>query len=315
MLKVILPDGSSLQYSRRVRPLDIAAEIGPRLAKATLAAQVDGRLIGADQPLPEEGQISLRLITKKDPEALDIMRHSCAHVMARAVMRLFPGVQLAFGPTIENGFYYDFQLEHALSEEDFPRIEAEMAKIVKEDEAFERVEMDRREAIQLCRDLGQTLKVEHIEDGLKEEAAVSFYRQGEFIDLCRGRTFPARGRSGPSNSFPWPGRIGRAMPRAAIAADLRHGLVQPRGTRRIHPQSRRGQTPRPPGVGPAIGTFHDRSGRGFRAGFLAAQGSDHSPRTGKLHLRRTDQTPVSAGIYAGNRQCAFVRDLGPLSVL
>ena len=118
------------------------------------------------------------------------------HVMARAVMRLFPGVQLAFGPTIENGFYYDFQLEHALSEEDFPRIEAEMAKIVKEDEAFERVEMDRREAVQLCRDLGQTLKVEHIEDGLKEEAAVSFYRQGEFIDLCRGPHIPSPGAIG-----------------------------------------------------------------------------------------------------------------------
>ncbi len=196
MLKVNLPDGSILQYSRRVRPLDIAADIGPRLAKATLAAQVDGRFIGADQPLPEEGQISLRLINKKDPEALDIMRHSCAHVMARAVMRLFPGVQLAFGPTIENGFYYDFQLEHVLSEEDFPRIEAEMAGIVKEDEAFERVEMDRLEAVQFCTDLGQTLKVEHIEDGLRDEAAVSFYRQGEFIDLCRGPHVPSPGAIG-----------------------------------------------------------------------------------------------------------------------
>ena len=196
MLKVSLPDGSVLEYSRRVRPLDIAVDISPRLAKATLAAQVDSRLIGADQPLPEEGHISIRLITKKDPEALGIMRHSCAHVMARAVMRLFPGVQLAFGPTIENGFYYDFQLEHALSEEDFPRIEAEMARIVKLDEAFERVEMDRREAIQFCADLGQTLKVEHIEDGLKDEAAVSFYRQGEFIDLCRGPHVPAPGAIG-----------------------------------------------------------------------------------------------------------------------
>jgi len=193
MLQVNLPDGSVLEYSRRVRPLDIAADIGPRLAKCTLAAQVDGRLIGADQPLPEEGQITLRLITKKDPQALEIMRHSCAHVMARAVMRLFPGVQLAFGPTIENGFYYDFQLEHALSEEDFSGIEAEMARIIKEDDAFERVEMDRREAIQFCTDLGQTLKVEHIEDGLKDEAAVSFYRQGEFIDLCRGPHVPSPG--------------------------------------------------------------------------------------------------------------------------
>jgi threonyl-tRNA synthetase len=152
--------------------------------------------MGADQTLPEEGQISLRLITKKDPEALEIMRHLCAHVMARAVMRLFPGVQLAFGPTIENGFYYDFQTEHAFSEEDFPRIEAEMAKIVKEDEAFERVEMDRREAVQFCTDLGQALKVEHIEDGLKDEAAVSFYRQGEFIDLCRGPHVPGPGAIG-----------------------------------------------------------------------------------------------------------------------
>jgi threonyl-tRNA synthetase len=196
MLKVNLPDGSSLEYSRRVSPLDIAADIGPRLAKAALAAQVDGRLMGADQPLPADGQVSLRLITEKDPEALDIIRHSCAHVMARAVMRLFPGVQLAFGPTIENGFYYDFQLEHPLSEEDFPRIEAEMGKIVQEDEAFERVEMDRHEAVQFCKDLGQSLKVEHIEDGLKDEASVSFYRQGEFIDLCRGPHVPSAGAIG-----------------------------------------------------------------------------------------------------------------------
>ena len=96
-----------------MRPIDVAAEIGPRLAKATLAAEVDGHLVGADEPLPAEGQISLRLITAKDPQALDLLRHSCAHVMARAVMRLFDGVQLAFGPTVANGFYYDFGMEHA----------------------------------------------------------------------------------------------------------------------------------------------------------------------------------------------------------
>ena len=109
MLKVTLPDGKTLEYSRRVRPVDIAAEIGPRLAKATLAAQVDGQLVGAGELLPEDGQIALRLLTAKDPEALGVMRHSCAHVMARAVMRLFDGVQLAFGPTVANGFYYDFR--------------------------------------------------------------------------------------------------------------------------------------------------------------------------------------------------------------
>jgi threonyl-tRNA synthetase len=196
MLRVKLPDGNVLEYSRRVRPIDIAAEIGPRLAKATVAAQVDGQVIGANSFLPADGEVTLRLITTKDPEALDVMRHSCAHVMARAVMRLFEGVQLAFGPTVANGFYYDFQSEHALSEEDFPRIEAEMAKIVKEDEPFERVEMDRDEAIQFCRDLGQSLKVEHIETGLADESSLSFYRQGEFMDLCRGPHVPRAGLIG-----------------------------------------------------------------------------------------------------------------------
>ena len=196
MPKVTLPDGKVLEYSRHVRPIDIAADIGPRLAKATLAAEVDGRLIGVDTPLPADGQIALRLITGKDPQAVDLLRHSCAHVMARAVMRLFDGVQLAFGPTVAGGFYYDFQMEHALSEEDFPKIEAEMARIVKEGEPFERVEMDRQEAIQFCRDLGQSLKVEHLEEGLADEPTVSFYRQGEFIDLCRGPHVPSAGAIG-----------------------------------------------------------------------------------------------------------------------
>ena len=99
MLKVILPDGSIKQYSDPVRAIDVAADIGPGLAKATLAAKVDETIVGADTLLPAEGELSLRFLTKKDPEALDVMRHSCAHVMARAVMRLFDGVKLAFGPT------------------------------------------------------------------------------------------------------------------------------------------------------------------------------------------------------------------------
>jgi len=196
MLKVNLPDGSVLEYSRRVRPIDVAADIGPRLAKATVAAEVNGQVVGADSALPEEGDVKIRLLTKKDPEALAVMRHSCAHVMARAVMRLYEGVQLAFGPTVDNGFYYDFQLPEPLSEDDFPKIEAEMARIVKEDEAFERVEVPRDKAVDLCRDLGQTLKVEHIQEGLSAEEEVSFYRQGEFLDLCRGPHIPSAGTIG-----------------------------------------------------------------------------------------------------------------------
>ena len=196
MLKVKLPDGSVLDYDRPVRPLDVAADIGPRLAKDTLAAQIDSQLVGADTALPADGEISLRLLTKRDPEAMAVMRHSCAHVMARAVMRLFQGVKLAFGPTTENGFYYDFEMEQSISEEDFPAIEKEMARIISEDEPFERIEEPRDRAVAICRDLGQPLKVEHIEDGLAEHATLSFYRQGEFVDLCRGPHVPRAGAIG-----------------------------------------------------------------------------------------------------------------------
>jgi len=190
MLEVILPDGSKKAFEQSVTPMDVAADIGPGLAKATLAGEVDGNVIGFDTPLPNQGQVNLRLLTNKDQEALGVMRHSCAHIMARAVMRLFDGVQLAFGPTIEGGFYYDFDLEHKLSEDDFPAIEAEMKKIIKANEPFERIERDRDQSLKLVEDLGQKYKIEHIGTGLKEHSSLSFYQQGEFIDLCRGPHIP-----------------------------------------------------------------------------------------------------------------------------
>ncbi len=203
MLKVVLPDGTEKCYEKRVHVNEIAAEIGAGLAKATLAAIVtrDGEKdesghpiqmqVSADYLLPEAGTIQLRLLTKKDVEALAIMRHSAAHIMARAVMRLYKDVQLAFGPTVENGFYYDFWKETPFTEDDFVKIEMEMAKIIKEDEPFERIEMKRDDAIKMLKEMGQTLKVEHLEEGLAAEETVSFYRQGEFLDLCRGPHIPS----------------------------------------------------------------------------------------------------------------------------
>jgi len=195
-LKVKLPDGSVREYSKRVRPADVVHEIGPGLAKAAIAATVDGETVDLTTPLPAEGEVALRILTKKDAEALSIMRHSCAHVMAQAVMRLFDDVQLAFGPTTENGFYYDMRLPRPLSEDEFPKIEAEMAKIVKANLQFERIEEPREKAIALCKDLGQSFKVEHIGEGLADHETLSFYRQGEFIDLCRGRHVPSTGAIG-----------------------------------------------------------------------------------------------------------------------
>lgn len=197
MLAVRLPDESVIEFdSSHVRPIDVASRIGPRLAKATVAAEVDGKVVGADELLPQNREVRVRLLTAKDPEALEVLRHSCAHVMARAVMRLFPGVELGFGPTVDGGFYYDFRLEHPISESDFPRIEAEMARIIAEDEPFERIEVPHDKAVQICTDLGQKLKVEHLNEGLANEGQVSFYRQGEFLDLCRGPHVPRAGAIG-----------------------------------------------------------------------------------------------------------------------
>ena len=148
-------------------------------------------MVGLDHKFPADGEVSLKIFTNKNPEALAVLRHSCAHVMARAVMRLFEGVSLAFGPTLETGFYYDFDLEHPLSEDDFAAIEAEMKKIIKEGEPFERIEQSRDQALQVCRDLDQQYKVEHIETGLAEHETLSFYQQGEFVDLCRGPHVPS----------------------------------------------------------------------------------------------------------------------------
>ncbi|RMG37481.1 MAG: threonine--tRNA ligase [Planctomycetota bacterium] len=198
MIRVQLPDGSVIDVAEGTTALDVARRIGERLAQQTVAAEVNGRIVDATRPLEEFGggeePIRLRLLTTRDPEALAVMRHSAAHVMARAVMRLFPGTQLAFGPTTGHGFYYDFDLEHHLSEEDFPRIEEEMRRIVEQAEPFERFELPREEAIAFCRELGQELKVEHIQTGLADHATLSFYRQGEFVDLCRGPHVPDAGK-------------------------------------------------------------------------------------------------------------------------
>lgn len=197
MLEILLPDGTVVSHPDDATPLTVAETIGARLARAVIAAKVGDAIIDANrslQPFAGNGPIPLRLLTERDPEALDVLRHSCAHVMARAVMRVFPNVSLAFGPTISNGYYYDFQLPHQLSEDDFAKIEKEMATIVEKAEPFEQFSLNRADATALCRDMHQNLKVEHIETGLSAHEALGFYRQGEFVDLCRGPHIPDAGR-------------------------------------------------------------------------------------------------------------------------
>ncbi|MCA9069621.1 MAG: TGS domain-containing protein, partial [Planctomycetaceae bacterium] len=207
MLEIVLPDGTEKEYPEDASALDVARDISERLAQDVVAAEVNDTVVDAMRPLKEvagaERPIPLNLITRQnrgpraaelDNEALGVLRHSCAHVMARAVMRLYPGVGLAFGPTRGHGYYYDFDLKTPISEEDFPKIEAEMKKIIKEAEPFERFSLPRDEAVKFCDDLNQELKVEHIQGGLADHGDLSFYRQGEFVDLCRGPHIPNAGK-------------------------------------------------------------------------------------------------------------------------
>nr|MCH9792643.1 threonine--tRNA ligase [Planctomycetota bacterium] len=197
MIQVKLPDGTVKEYSENSTAIDVAQSIGERLANAVVAAEVDGTVCDAFRPMKEisgSSELSLRLLTDRDAEALGVMRHSCAHIMARAVMRLWPGIQLAFGPTLPHGFYYDFGLEHTISEDDFPKIEEEMKKIIKEAEPFERFSLDRGEAVSFVNEMDQHSKAEHIETGLADHGQLSFYRQGEFVDLCRGPHIPNAGK-------------------------------------------------------------------------------------------------------------------------
>lgn len=189
-MKVIFPDQSVREYPDGTTSQQVAESIGPRLAKEVIAAIIDGQLIDLNQPL--QGEVGLKLIKPEDPEGLEIIRHSTSHVMAQAVRRLYPGAKLAIGPAIENGFYYDFDLPQPITTEDLPKIEAEMAKIISADLPFERYELGKTEALKYFHEQGAKYKEELVE-GL-EDGSISFYKQGDFTDLCRGPHLPSTGR-------------------------------------------------------------------------------------------------------------------------
>ena len=195
MPTVRLPDGSTRDLPAHAKVADCIGDAamtgGTRGKNAPVAALLDGKVVGLDAPLPSEGTATLEPLAAGDARALPVMRHSAAHVMARAVMRLFEGVELAFGPTVGQGFYYDMRASQPITDEDLPAIEAEMRRIIAADEAFERVEVPREKAVEIIRGLNQPLKAEHIETGLADHPTLSFYRQGEFVDLCRGPHVPS----------------------------------------------------------------------------------------------------------------------------
>jgi len=193
MITLTFPDGATREYDAGVTAMEIAKSISKGLAKKVLAAKLDGTLVDASLPIHDNAKIEL--VTAKDPEGLELIRHDAAHVLAEAVQELFPGTQVTIGPVIENGFYYDFARDEPFSEDDFKAIEKKMAFIINRNDKFERKVMDRNEAIKLFKDMGEAYKAELIED-LPESETITVYKQGKWFDLCRGPHLPSTGRVG-----------------------------------------------------------------------------------------------------------------------
>ncbi|WP_337388751.1 threonine--tRNA ligase [Duodenibacillus massiliensis] len=191
MITVTLPDASRREYEAGVTVADVAQSIGAGLAKAALCGKVDGKLVDLSYKLEKDASVAI--VTAKDPEGLELLRHSTAHLMAQAVKELYPTAEVTIGPAIENGFYYDFKYERPFTPEDLTAIEARMHELVKKDIPVERFVMDRDEAVKYFKGLGEHYKAEIIA-GIPQGETISLYRQGDFTDLCRGPHVPSTGK-------------------------------------------------------------------------------------------------------------------------
>ena len=188
---VTLPDGSQRSFDNPVSVADVAMDIGPGLAKAALAGVVDGREVDTSYTIADDAQLAI--ITERDEAGLEVIRHSTAHLLAMAVQDLFPGAQVTIGPTIEDGFYYDFAYERAFTPEDLEAIEKRMGELASQDLPVERIVMDRDEAVEAFKKLGEEYKCEIIRD-LPAGEEISLYKQGDWMDLCRGPHVPSTGK-------------------------------------------------------------------------------------------------------------------------
>lgn len=188
---ITLPDGSKREFAEAVSVMGVAQDIGPGLAKATLAGRINGELVDASALITEDSDLSI--ITSRDAEGVEVIRHSTAHLLAMATQDLFPGAQVTIGPVIDNGFYYDFSYERAFNMDDLEQIERRMGELAKQDMAIERVVMSRSEAVSAFKAMGEAYKIEIIND-LPESEVISVYRQGEWMDLCRGPHVPSTGK-------------------------------------------------------------------------------------------------------------------------
>jgi threonyl-tRNA synthetase len=193
MVAITLPDSTKRNFNGPVTGAQLAADIGPGLAKAALAIRVNGKITDLNLAIEVDSEVDI--ITARDECALELIRHDAAHVMAEAVQVLYPGTQVTIGPAIENGFYYDFARDEPFTPEDLEKIEAKMAEIIDRDEPFVREVLTRNKAIDTFREKGEEYKAELIQS-IPEDEEISIYRQGNWFDMCRGPHLPSTGRVG-----------------------------------------------------------------------------------------------------------------------
>ena len=193
MITLTFPDGAERQYDPGTTGREVAASVAKSLEKKAVAMELDGELHDLADPIASKA--SIKFITRNDPEALDLIRHDCAHVLAEAVQELFPGTQVTIGPVIENGFFYDFYRNQPFTPEDFPAIEKKMREIIRRDKPFTKTVMERDAAKEFFRKKGETFKIELV-DAIPQGEEIKFYAQGDWVDLCRGPHMPSTGKVG-----------------------------------------------------------------------------------------------------------------------
>ncbi len=277
---ITLPDGSQRRFDAPVTVAEVAASIGPGLAKAALAGRVDGALVDTSHRI--ERDATLAIVTDKDPAALEIIRHSTAHLLAQAVQSIYPTAQVTIGPVIEDGFFYDFAFERPFTPEDLAKFEARMKELAKADLPVTRRVMPRDEAIALFKGMGEHYKAEII-SSIPAGEDISLYGQGDWLDLCRGPHVPSTGKLKAFKLTKLAGAYWRGDSKNADApARLRHRLAQRAGAQGLPDAARGGREARPPAHRPRARPVPPAGGGG-RQRVLAPGRLDAVARDRALH--------------------------------
>ena len=312
MVSIKLPDGAIRQFDQPVSVKDVAAAIGPGLAKAALAGKVDGKVVDTSYVIDRDA--SLAIVTDKDAEGLDVIRHSTAHLLAYAVKELFPDAQVTIGPVIEDGFYYDFAYKRPFTPEDLAAIEQRMAELAKKDEPVVRSEMPRDDAVKFFEDMGEHYKAEIIAS-IPSNEPISLYREGGFIDLCRGPHVPSTGT--PQGVQAHEGRGGllaRRFEERDAAADLRHRVDEEGGPGGVHHAHRGSGKARSPQARPSARPL-PYAGRGAGHGVLASERLVDLAAGRAVHAPRLPGQRLPGSARAADPRPLAVGALGPLAEL